>query len=202
MRDPYRRGGFTVQPWLNEDLCHSPVKSNTRNKLVMIMIQKCVFFVFRSQKRRLMKWELICSLARWVVIYALFQSIHYAWATNKPFKFSFFETIKILELHTNNLQGVPRSFEQDFSRKNSKSWQCWKKSWKFVYILPKQRRSPFNLTDFFDQKFKILISRIFEIFAKNTLSKTCWVTLYLKMLQMRLFSVRERVWQEASSNHD
>ena len=58
MRDPYLlqlRGdpkAASLQPWLNEDLCHSPVKSNTRNRLVMIIIQKCVYFFRTTQKER------------------------------------------------------------------------------------------------------------------------------------------------------
>ena len=55
-----------------------------------------------------------------------------------------------------------------------------KNSWKFVYILAKQCRSHFNLTNIFDKNFKILISRRFSlklvgtpcIFCCNKL-KTC-----------------------------
>ena len=42
-----------------------------------------------------------------------------------------------------------------------------KNSLKFVDIQPKQCRSHFNLTIFSDKNFKILISRIFEIFTKK-----------------------------------
>ena len=44
-----------------------------------------------------------------------------------------------------------------------------KNSSKFVYILAKQCRSHFNLTNFFDRKnSQILISRKFEIFTKTS----------------------------------
>ena len=35
-----------------------------------------------------------------------------------------------------------------------------KKLWKFVVITPKPRRTPFNLINFYDEKFKLVIWRI------------------------------------------
>ena len=46
-----------------------------------------------------------------------------------------------------------------------------KNSGKFVYILAKQCRSHFNLTNFLTKNFKILILRRFEIFTKISLLK-------------------------------
>ena len=66
------------------------------------------------------------------------------------------------------LLGVQTSFGQEFSKKISKFKNVEKNSWKFVYILAKECRSPFNLTIFFDKNFKILISCRFEIFTKTS----------------------------------
>ena len=45
------------------------------------------------------------------------------------------------------VQDVPTSFEQEFSKKSLTVTKA-KKSWRFVYILAKRCRSPFNLTNF------------------------------------------------------
>ena len=63
---------------------------------------------------------------------------------------------------------------RNLAQKSQNSKMLKKNSWKFVYILAKECRSPFNLTNFFDKNFKILISRRFEIFTK-----TCLDTLYM-----------------------
>ena len=63
-----------------------------------------------------------------------------------------------------------------FSTGRKKNHKWLTNSWEFVYILAKQCRSPFNLTNFLPQKSN---SAIFEIFAKSFSSKTCWNTLYL-----------------------
>ena len=61
----------------------------------------------------------------------------------------------------------------------AKCYEMRKNSLKFVYILAKECRSHFNLTNIFDRKkFKILISHRFEIIHYNFSSKTCWDTLY------------------------
>ena len=59
--------------------------------------------------------------------------------------------IKIVFDHSRNC--VPTSFRWGFSKKISK-WQWRKNSWKFVYILAKQYRSPFNLTNFLRAYFQ------------------------------------------------
>ena len=59
---------------------------------------------------------------------------------------------------------APTSFRQEFSKNSLNVTKSEKNSWKFVYVLAKQCRSHFNLTNIFDKKFKILISRSFETF--------------------------------------
>ena len=71
------------------------------------------------------------------------------------------------------ISDVSTSFVEEFSKiKNLEMSQKSKYSWKFVYILAKQCRSPFNLTNVC--QIKILILCGFEIFTQ-----TCWVTLYM-----------------------
>ena len=50
----------------------------------------------------------------------------------------------------------PNKFWTGLYHKNLKIQKWRKNSWKVVYILAKQCRSPFNLTIFFKQNFKIL----------------------------------------------
>ena len=71
-----------------------------------------------------------------------------------------------------NLPGVPTSFEQEFSKETSKN------SSNFVYILAKECRSPFSLTNF----LAILISPDCEIYNESFPFKTCWDTLYYSVL--------------------
>ena len=52
---------------------------------------------------------------------------------------------------------VPTSFGQEFSHRISKCPKMRKISWKCVYILAKQCRSLFNLTNFLTKKFVFLI---------------------------------------------
>ena len=66
------------------------------------------------------------------------------------------------------LQGVPTSFRQGFSKKIAKCYEKRKNSWKFVYILARQCRAHFDLTNFLTKNFKILISRKFESFTKTS----------------------------------
>ena len=42
----------------------------------------------------------------------------------------------------------------DFSKKIAKCYEKRKNSWKFAYILAKQYKSPFNLTNFLDKKLQ------------------------------------------------
>ena len=64
----------------------------------------------------------------------------------------------------------PTSYRQELKKKKTQKRR--KISWKFVYILAKQYRSPFDLTNFFETKNP----KIFEVFTKSFLSKTCWET--------------------------
>ena len=52
-----------------------------------------------------------------------------------------------------------------------------KKSFKFVDILVKQYKSPFNLTKFLKKKIQILLSGNFDIFNKSFPSQSCWDSL-------------------------
>ena len=59
--------------------------------------------------------------------------------------------------------------DRNLDKKNLLLSQKAKKLVKFVYILAKQCRSHFNLTNIFDKKIlKILTSRRFEIFTKTS----------------------------------
>ena len=72
------------------------------------------------------------------------------------------------------LQGVLASCRQEF-RKNRKKFQkaknLEKKPWKFVYILAKQYKSPFNLTNFFGNQFQ---NSIFTILTKKLQMTKNW----------------------------
>ena len=72
---------------------------------------------------------------------------------------------QIQNFHTSHLTVVHHSLF--FRLKTSKFPEKRKNLWKFVYILAKQCRSHFNLTNIFDKNFKILILRRFEIFTKT-----------------------------------
>ena len=66
-------------------------------------------------------------------------------------------------------------------------------SWKFVYILAKQYRTPFNLTNFLDKK------KHFDIFILGRFrSKTCWDILYYslnaRMIRQKSQSLHERTY--------
>ena len=65
--------------------------------------------------------------------------------------------------------------KQVLDRKLAKNLKCHerrKKSRKFVYVLAKQCKSPFNLTDFSDKKkFKILIMRVLIFSLKSSYVK-------------------------------
>ena len=56
------------------------------------------------------------------------------------------------------IPAVQTSFGHEFIIKTSRSQKWRKNSSKFVYILAKQCRSHYNLTNFFGKNFKILIS--------------------------------------------
>jgi len=77
------------------------------------------------------------------------------------FKFAFNDTITIFVKSLRTLPnsiiyvpGVQTSFGQGFSKKSQKCPERRKNLWKFVYILAKQYRSPFNLTNFIYKKFQ------------------------------------------------
>ena len=77
---------------------------------------------------------------QWKYIHSLF-----AWQNKEPNT----HTCKV-----RFLPGVPTSFRQEFSKKIAKCYEKRKNSWKFVYILAKQCRSHFNLTNIFDKKIQ------------------------------------------------
>ena len=112
------------------------------------------------------------------------------------------------------VQGVPTSSGWGFSKKFEKISKDKKKSWKFVYILAKQCRCPFNLTKKLTKYFKVLISRILGFMRfmygytlHTKLVGTPWMyvmstglLLRSQLCRIKIFwGPRHKVWNHTSS---
>ena len=97
--------------------------------------------------------------------------------------------------------GVPASFGQEFSKKISKSYESRKKLWKFVYILAKQYRSHFNLTNFLPKSFKIrILQKIYQIdqiTIEEKIAKVCLRYCYTVQISLQFDEFFDKIPQSS-----